>query len=90
MRPEDALVASQVLKVVHDDGDEQVEKQKHGQKDEGDEERDGEEAAAAAGRRDGRPRVALGVNASEHNLLPILAGGAAEKQQQTDWEVWMF
>ena len=88
MRPQDGAVAREIIEIVHDDGDEEVQHQKHAKEDEGDEIDVGQRRAAGDFARvlryDG---MALGADASHHNVLPRLARTAAEEQQETEQEI---
>ena len=89
MRAQDRRVPCQVVKVVHDDGDEEIEHEEGAEEDEGDEVGVGERGTARLGDELARGQVAgerlrvarpAGL-AGEHDARPGLAGGAPS----SDW-----
>ena len=69
MGPEDGAVPGQVIKVVHDDGHEQVQHEEAAEEDEGDEEEVGDVAAASLARLEELPGGAVLLDGSGVTFL---------------------
>ena len=88
MRSQNGRISRQILKVVHNDGHEKIQHQKHANEDERDEINVSKGRAAIDFAGDSRDsRMTLGADARQHDLLPRLAGAAAKQQQETQEEV---